>query len=76
MNESPGSRQDMQDLNIRQEIWLQPPQWQGDEYYMLHAPYRLKPNERRELCTLCQVYALQEWRYFASSERWAVSDER
>ena len=48
MNNSPGSRQDVQDLNIQQEIWLQPPQRQGDEYYMLHAPYILKPNERRE----------------------------
>ena len=48
MNDSPGSRQDVRDLNIRQEIWLQPPQRQGDEYYMLHAPYILKPNERRE----------------------------
>ena len=48
MNDSPGSRQDVEDLNIRQEIWLQPPRRHGDQFYMSHAPYILKPEERRE----------------------------
>lgn len=48
MNDSPGSRQDLQDLNIREEIWLQPPRCRGDEYYMPQAPYILKPKEKQE----------------------------
>ena len=48
MNDSPGSRQDVQDLNIREELWLQPARRQGDEFYMPHAPYILKPQERRQ----------------------------
>ena len=52
MNDSPGSRQDVQDLNIRPEIWLQPPRRQGDQYYMPHAPYILKPVERGEVVAI------------------------
>ena len=48
MNDSPGSRQDVQDLQIREEIWLQPPRRRNEEYYMPHAPYILKAEERRE----------------------------
>jgi hypothetical protein len=48
MNDSPGSRQDVQDLNIREELWLQPPRRQGDEYYMPQPPYILRPEEKRE----------------------------
>jgi len=48
MNDSPGSRQDMEDLKMRQEIWLQPPRRGTNEYYMPHAPYILKPDERKE----------------------------
>lgn len=48
MNDSPGSRQDVQDLNIREEIWLQPPRRRGDEYYMPHALYIMKPEEKQQ----------------------------
>jgi hypothetical protein len=48
LNDSPGSRQDLQDLNIREQLWLQPPRCQDDKYYMSYAPYILKPNEKQE----------------------------
>ena len=48
MNDSPGSRIDAEDLGIREEIWLQPPRRQHDGYYMPHAPYVFRPNERAE----------------------------
>ena len=48
MNDSPGSRQDLQDLNIWEEIWLQPPRRRGDEYYMPRAPYIFKLEEKEE----------------------------
>ena len=48
MNDSPGSHQDVQDLNIREELWLQPPRRRGDEYYMPQPPYILRPEEKRE----------------------------
>jgi hypothetical protein len=48
MNDSQESGQDVEDLNMREEIWLQPPRRQGDEYYMTHAPYILKSEERRQ----------------------------
>jgi hypothetical protein len=48
MNDSPGSRQDVEDLNIREELWLQPPRRHGDEFYMPRAPYILKPEERKQ----------------------------
>ena len=46
MNDSPGSRVDAEDLGIREEIWLQPPRRQQDGYYMPHAPYVFRSNER------------------------------
>ena len=45
MNDNPESRQDVEDLNIREELWLQPPRCQGDQFYMPHALYILKPEE-------------------------------
>ena len=48
MNDNPGSPQNVEDLNICQEIWLQPPRREGNKYYMPHTPYILKPDERRE----------------------------
>ena len=47
MNDIPRNRQDVQDLNIREEIWLQPLQHRGDKYYMPQSPYILKPEEKR-----------------------------
>ena len=47
MNDIPRNRQDVQDLNIREEIWLQPSQHRGDKYYMPQSPYILKPEEKR-----------------------------
>ena len=52
MNDSPGSRVDAEDLGIREEIWLQPSQRQEGEYVMPHAPYMLKPNERKEFVAI------------------------
>lgn len=48
LNDSPGSRVDVEDLQIRNEIWLQPRRRQQEEYYMPAAPYVLQANERRE----------------------------
>lgn len=48
MHDSAGSRQDAQDLNIREEIWLQPSARGRDELYMPPAPYVLKPDERKQ----------------------------
>ena len=48
MNDSPGSRVDAEELGIREEIWLQPPRRQQEGYYMPHAPYVFRPNERAE----------------------------
>jgi len=48
MNDSLGSRQDVEDLQICEEIWLQPPRCRNEEYYMPHAPYILKAEKRRE----------------------------
>lgn len=52
MNDSPGSRRDAEDLGIREEIWLQAPQRQQDQFYMPHAPFILNPNERREFIAI------------------------
>ena len=48
MKDSAGSRIDAEDLGIREEIWLQPPRRRQDEYYMPHAPFLFKPEERKE----------------------------
>jgi len=48
MHDSPGSRQDAQDMHIREEIWLQPTGHREDEFYMPHAPYVLSPVERKK----------------------------
>jgi hypothetical protein len=48
MNDNPRSRVDAEDLGIREEIRLQPPRRQQEGYYMPHAPYVFRPNERSE----------------------------
>jgi len=48
MHDSSGSRQDAQDMQIREEIWLQPAGRQEDEFYMPHAPYVLNPEEWKQ----------------------------
>ena len=48
MKDSPGSRFDDEELGIRQELWLQPPRRQNDEYYMPHAPFIMTASERKE----------------------------
>ena len=48
MNDSLGSRVNAEDLGIREEIWLQSPRRQHDGYYMPHAPYVFRANERAE----------------------------
>ena len=52
MTDSPGSRLDVEDLGIRQEMWLQPPQRQQDAFYMPKAPFIMTPNERREFTAI------------------------
>jgi hypothetical protein len=52
MNDSLGSRVDAEDLGIREEIWLQPSHRQHGEYYMPHAPYVLKANERTKFVAI------------------------
>jgi len=48
MNDNPGSRQDTQNLGIRDEIWLQSTTRANADYYMPHAPYVLNTKERKE----------------------------
>jgi len=48
LNDSPGSHVDAKDLQIRNEIWLQPGRCHQEEYYMPVAPYVVQANERRE----------------------------
>lgn len=48
MKDSPGSRQDAENLGIREEIWLQPSDRVNVDYYMPHAPYALNVVERKE----------------------------
>jgi len=48
MNDSPGSKQDVQNLGVREEIWLQASTCTNTDFYMLHAPYVLNANERKE----------------------------
>ena len=52
MNDSSGSRVDVEDLGIWEEIWLQPPRCQQDQYYMPHAPYIMTAVERREFVSI------------------------
>jgi hypothetical protein len=42
--DSYGSRQDMEEKGIRQELWLRPPQNRRDIFHMPPAPYILKSN--------------------------------
>jgi len=48
MNNSSGSRQDVQNLGIREEIWLQESIRENIDYYMPHAPYVMNVNEHKE----------------------------
>jgi len=48
MHDSPGSRQDAQDMHIREEIWLQPAGRREDAFYMPHVPYVLNPEEQKQ----------------------------
>ena len=48
MNDSPSSCVDAQLLQIHEEIWLQDPRREQDDYYMLDAPYTMTAAERQE----------------------------
>ena len=48
MNDSPGSRQDVQNLGIREELWLQPSLRANANFYMPLAPYVLDVEEQKE----------------------------
>ena len=48
MNDSLGSRVDAQLLQICEDIWLQDPRREQDDYYMPDAPYTMTTAERRE----------------------------
>ena len=52
VSNSPISRVDAKKLGIRQEIWLQLPRWEQDDYYMPHAPFILNPSERKEFIAI------------------------
>jgi len=52
MNDSPGSRQDVLNLGIREEIWLHPSERANADYYMLHAPYILDVNEQKQFVSI------------------------
>ena len=52
MKDSPGSRVDIEDLGIHEEIWLQPPRRRQDEYYMPQAPFVFNPNEREDFVSI------------------------
>jgi hypothetical protein len=44
--DSPGSRQDLEDLDIRQELWLQEARKGGDSFFMPGPSYNLTSNYR------------------------------
>ena len=46
MKDSYGSREDMKDLGIREELWLQPPQNNRESFHIPHAPYILRGAQR------------------------------
>ena len=46
MKDSPGSREDMKDVGIRQELWLQPPQNNRESFHIPQAPYILRGAQR------------------------------
>ena len=48
MNDNIGSRVDAQLLHIHEEIWLQDPCREQDDYYMRDAPYTMTAVEQRE----------------------------
>jgi hypothetical protein len=47
--DSYGSRQDMESLRIRGDLWLEPPRNNRDVFHVLDAPYVLKPVERKKV---------------------------
>ena len=36
-------------MQIRKELWLRPHGESGDQYWMLHSPFILKSNEKKEV---------------------------
>jgi len=52
MNDSAGSRQDAQNLGIREEIWLMASERANADYYMPHAPYVFNVDEHKEFITI------------------------
>ena len=42
MKDSYGSREDMKELGIREELWLQPSQNNRENFHIPHAPYVLR----------------------------------
>ena len=52
MHDSLGSRLDAEEMGIREEIWLQPPQRERDQYYMPHPPCVMSASERREFVAI------------------------
>ena len=46
--DTPNVQNDMKEVEIRQHLWLQPSESGRRDFVMLHAPYVLKDNERRE----------------------------
>jgi hypothetical protein len=46
MKDSYGSREDMRDLGIREDLWLQPAQNNRESFHVPHAPYILRGAQR------------------------------
>jgi hypothetical protein len=44
--DSYGSRQDMEELRIRSDLWLEPPRTERDLFSLPKAPYILTPSKR------------------------------
>jgi hypothetical protein len=54
MKDSPRSRQDLQDLNIRQESWLQEACRRGDLFFMPEPSYTLLPAKKAKFLSVIE----------------------
>jgi hypothetical protein len=52
--DSPGSRQDLEDLNIRQELWLQEARRRGDSFFMLEPTYMLSLDDKAKFLSIIE----------------------
>ena len=52
--DSPGSRQDMQDLDIRKELWLQEARRRGVSFFKPEPTYTLSTAERAKFISVLE----------------------